>query len=81
MFEMWFESIYLYFLEINPHYTQLFSSRETPPASTDVSRFLLQKYSRQLEMNALFRGEKNKIKVNLMNNSQEKYTSSSIEKM
>ena len=52
MFEMWFESIYLYFLEINPHYTQLFSSRETPPASTDVSRFLLQKYSRQLEMNA-----------------------------
>ena len=34
--------IYLYFLDLNLHYTQLFSSRVTPPASTDVSRFLSQ---------------------------------------
>ena len=35
-----------------PLYTQLFSSRVTPPVSTDVSCFLSRKYSSQLEINA-----------------------------
>ena len=43
--EMCFESIFLYFVDLNLHFTQLFSSRVTPPASTDVSRFLSKGFS------------------------------------
>ena len=51
--EMGFDSIYLYFLDLNLHYTQLFSSRArfTPlPQQLDVSRFLSQKYSTRLKL-------------------------------